>query len=246
MNPVSIAMPEPVALDIDDDLYARLRAALSGLSFPHTYRAGRLEIESPVLEPVSWQQYDSILAAFGDRKFRHVYDQGELEIMAPLRDHDRVKKLIARLVETLAFELDIPMSGEGSSTIRRMQSDQGIEPDESYYIQHEHLVRERRELDFNVDPPPDLAIEIDVTSNSRRRYSVYAALGVPEIWRHDGEHLRMLARTPEGAYVEISRSIALPLLTPGEIERFLAMEGQTDQTSIVRAFARWIRSQQQP
>ena len=94
---------------------------------------------------------------------------------------------------------------------------------------------ERRELDFSVDPPPDLAIEIDVISNSVRRYSVYAALGVPEIWRHDGEHLRMLARTADGQYAPIERSIALPLLTPEVVERFLAMEGKTDQTSIMRA-----------
>lgn len=243
MNPASVSTPVPVVLDVDEDVYARLISAIGDRELPHNYESGQLELPNPLLEHVSWEQYEAILVAFGDRKFRHVYDQGELEIMSPLRDHDRVKKMIARLIEALVIELKIPMCSEGSSTVRRKRGSKGLEPDESYYIQNEHLVRERRELDFSVDPPPDLAIEIDVTSDSRRRYTVYASLGVPEIWRHDGVHLRFLARTADGTYHEIPRSIALTLLTPADIERFLAMDGTTDQTAIMCEFVAWVRNQ---
>ena len=120
---------------------------------------------------------------------RLTYDRGLLEIMTPLDPHESYKKLLGRFVEALTEELDVEICSLGSRTCSREDLVRGLEPDQCYYIQNEQVVWDKEQIDLNQDPPPDLVIEIDITSSSINRLDLYADLGVPEVWRYDGRCL---------------------------------------------------------
>ena len=120
--------------------------------------------------------------------------------MSPSSMHERYNCLFRRMIETLTEELAIPIKGAGSTTFKREDLERGLEPDSCFYLANERRIRGKRELDLTIDPPPDLAIEIDITSSSLDRQGIYAALGVPEIWRFDGESLRVYQLQPDGTY----------------------------------------------
>jgi Uma2 family endonuclease len=194
-----------------------------------------------VLHDVSWSTYQSLIQDLGDDPGKRLtYDQGNLEIMVPLPPHEDYKKRIGRLVETTTEELAIEIRSLGSTTWNRKDLRQGLEPDQCYYIQNEERVRGKADLDLTVDPPPDLAIEVDNTYSSLNRLAIYAALGVPEVWRFDGETLT-LYRLEEGQYVIQETSTALPLLSQSDILRFLQASQTMGETSWVRAFRQWVR-----
>ncbi|HEY9740149.1 MAG TPA: Uma2 family endonuclease, partial [Coleofasciculaceae cyanobacterium] len=139
-----------------------------------------------LLRNISWQTYQDLLKDLEEQPgIRLSYDRGLLEIMAPSPPHENYKKVLGRFVETLTEELNIEIKSLGSLTCKREDLARGLEPDQCYYIQNEAVVRTLDEIDFNQDPPPDLVIEIDISSSSINRLSLYAALGVPEVWRYD-------------------------------------------------------------
>src|SRR5262249_48674319 len=126
-----------------------------------------------ILDGVSWQQYSRFLRAFQDRPgFRLTYDEGTLEIMSPTIRHDRPGRFLSQLVWALADELDLPMVAGGSATLRRRLKKRGAEPDECYWIENAHRMLDVLDLDLRRDPPPDLAIEVDVTSSSLNRMAI--------------------------------------------------------------------------
>jgi Uma2 family endonuclease len=196
-----------------------------------------------VLEDASWDIYEKLLREVGDRPIRLTYDEGRLEIMSPLPEHERPKKIIARMIEMLAFELDLPMVSLGSTTFSRKDKAKGLEPDECYYFKNEQRMRGRKRLDLKKDPPPELVVEIDITSRSIDREPIYAALGVPEVWRYDGRRLQCL-HLQGGEYPVRKHSLAFPFLEPAQLQRFLDMLPQHDETSIIKAFVAWVRKNQ--
>jgi len=133
------------------------------------------------LEGVSWELYEHLLKVVGDRALRLTYDSGELEIMSPLAEDETAKKIIGRLIETLTEEWDIPLGALGSTTFRRKRRRKGLEPDECFYIVNLRAIAGKKRLSLPKDPPPDLAVEVDVTSRSIPRLPIYAALEVPEV-----------------------------------------------------------------
>src|SRR5262249_45118647 len=139
-----------------------------------------------LVEGVSWASYESLLHDFRERGARMTYDRGRLEFMMPLYPHESYGHLIGRLIEMFAFEMNIPIHGGRSTTLKRELLQHGLEPDESYWIQNEARMRGKKDLDLEADPPPDLAVEIDITSSSLPRMSIYASLSVAEVWRFDG------------------------------------------------------------
>ena len=146
-----------------------------------------------LLPGVRWETYESLLADMQDsHAAQFAYDRGVLEIMAPSYEHDNLKHIIAVLVEVLAGELEIDIEGGGSTTFRRQDLARGFEPDACFYIQHAELVRGKKQIDLAQDPPPDLIIEIDITSPSLNKFPIFAALGIPEVWRHDGARVAIL------------------------------------------------------
>jgi Uma2 family endonuclease len=145
------------------------------------------------LSCVDWKTYSRLLHAFAERPgIRLTYDRGELEIMSPTLEHDDDGRVLGMFVLVLTGELGLPIKPGGSTTLRRRLLRRGIEADECFWITNAHRIAGRRRLDLRTDPPPDLAIEVDVTHSSLDRLAIYAALGVPEIWRLAGDTLIFL------------------------------------------------------
>jgi Uma2 family endonuclease len=196
-----------------------------------------------LLKNISWQTYESILKDLEEQSgVRLTYDRGLLEIMTPLAPHEGDKKLIGRFVETITEELNIDIRSLGSLTCKREDLARGFEPDQCYYIQNENLVWNKKQIDFNEDPPPDLVIEIDITSSSINQFELYAAFGVPEIWRYDGKTIQFY-KLEDLKYIECDRSIAFPFLSSSEILKFLELRKTIKETPLIKQFREWIKNQ---
>jgi Uma2 family endonuclease len=200
-------------------------------------------VDRILLQNISWQTYEALVEDLKAQPgTRLAYDQGWLEIMSPLMPHECTKKRIGRLVEASTEELEIEILSVGSLTCKRQDLGKGIEPDQCYYIQNEPLMRGKTEVDFTVDPPPDLAIEIDITSSSLNRMDIYAALGVPELWRYDDGKLQIYQLQSE-IYQPLNYSPTFSKLPPGEVMRFLDLSQTMGETSWIRAFRAWLREE---
>lgn len=198
--------------------------------------------ERVVLRGVSWEVYETLLREIGDQPLYLTYDDGDLEIMSPSPDHETWKTLIGRMIELLTLEKDVEVRSLGSTTFKRRDLGKGLEPDECYYLAHESVVRHQRELDLRRDPPPDLVVEVDISHHAVSRERIYAAMGVPELWRFDGERLEALILGPDGSYRRQDRSRAFAWLVVAELQRFLEMRRQSSETAVMRAFRDWLRS----
>ena len=163
-----------------------------------------------LLSDISWQELEDILQELGNnRNSRIAYNQGVLEIMVPLPEHEISKVLISNLLEVILEELDIEFWCLGSTTFKNRLMLQGIEPDNCFYIQNEARIRRKETLDFTIDPPPDLAIEVDVTS--RTNPQIYRNLAVPELWRFERGNLQINVLI-DGEYVSTEFSPLFPNL----------------------------------
>lgn len=204
-------------------------------------RGMRAQTDRIVLDGITWNQYDQILKALDGRHIFLTYDRGRLEIMTTGSRHELGKKLLARLLEVYVYEQKIPVVALGNWTLRKHSKLRGLEADECYYIRHELDVRGKMDLDIRHDPPPDLAIEIEVSRRLKSRRSIYAALGVPEVWRWDGQDLRFLQLGDDGKYTEISASLNLPQIKSDDLQRFMRMQPGTPVVEILESFGRWAR-----
>ena len=194
-----------------------------------------------VLRNISWQTFEALLKETGeDRGSRFAYDCGTLEIMTPLYEHENPKIQFDRLIFALVEELEIEIKSAGSTTLKRKLTNRGIEPDNCYYIQNELAVRGRQELDLETDPPPDLAIEIDITSSSVNKFGIYSALGLPELWRYNGRVLKFY-QLAEGQYVECELSIAFPLVSVAEMSRFIEQSKTFGEIALLKSFRAFLK-----
>ena len=195
-----------------------------------------------VLSNISWQTYQSLLIDFErEPATRLTYDRGTLEIRMPLAPHETYKKILGRLIEAATEELDLEIRSLGSLTCSREDLAKGLEPDQCYYIQNEPKVRGLQQIDLAKLPPPDLAVEIDITSSSLDRFSIYADLRVPEIWRYDGRSFTIY-KLVENEYVIQDHSIALALLSADKILQFLSLSASIGENNLVKQFRLWLRS----
>jgi Uma2 family endonuclease len=194
------------------------------------------------LHHISWQLFEQLLAEIGDdRVVRLAYYQGILEFMTPLFAHEQSNRLIERVVNTLVEEQGLECTPAGSMTIKRPDLAAGKEPDSCFYIQNEHLVRDKVRLDFSQDPPPDLAIEVDITHSAIDQLLLYAALGVPELWLYDGQVLTFY-RLQDGGYGVVDKSPTFPELAPVRVLEFLAECRTVGVSSAVRSLRQWIKT----
>jgi Uma2 family endonuclease len=195
-----------------------------------------------VLDGVSWDFYERTLDEIGNRPMRVTFYRGSIEIMPPPAEHECAKISIGALIEVTALELDIPMRCFGSATFRREEGQAGLEPDQCYYLKNEARVRGMKRFDPTRDPPPDLAIEIDITRRSIAREPVYADLGVPELWRYDGRHLTVLVLESSGRYVASTNSPSFPFLPIESFEAFIPRMDNEERTAVLREFRDWVRT----
>ena len=196
-----------------------------------------------LLKNISWPTYESLVNELAEQPgIRLTYDRGNLEIMTPSAPHEGSKKILGRFVESVSEELNIEIRSLGSLTCRREDLARGLEPDQCYYIQNEDVVWDKEQIDLNQDPPPDLVVEIDVTSSSIDRLSLYASLGVPEVWRYDGNRL-IIYQLESQEYAERDVSPTFPFLSQVEMLRFLELRRTTKENALIRLFREWVRSQ---
>jgi Uma2 family endonuclease len=196
-----------------------------------------------VLSNVSWATYEKLLEDLADCSApRLTYDRGRLEIMSPTPEHERLNRRINLIVEIIAAELEVRVDVLGSSTFKRQELARGFEPDSCFYVANAPAVRGKKRIDLASDPPPDLVIEIDITSSSIPKMPIFARLKVPEVWRYDGRSLRM-SKLVGDDYVAIDGSLAFPILTPKVLEDFLAESQEwEDHPRLVRFIREWVGS----
>ena len=193
-----------------------------------------------VLSNISWQTYESLLAEAGDnRSSLFSYSQGVLEIIMPSDLHETVNCLLKRIVTALTEELDLKIKGFGSTTLNREDLKQGAEPDSCFYIQNVDRILGKR-LDISTDPPPDLVIEVDITSPSSNRFVVYTQLEIPEVWRYSGESVQIY-QLQNQEYVICDRSPTFPILSVAMLNQFLQMAATQDDNAIIRSLRQWVR-----
>jgi Uma2 family endonuclease len=198
--------------------------------------------ERVVLENVSWETYERLLAEIIESVGkRFTYNEGTLEIMVVSFAHENPNRTLALLVEIVAEETDRDFRHAGSTTFKRRDLAKGFEPDSCFYIGHADQVRGKGELDPMTDPPPDLVIEVDITRSSLNRFPIFAAMGVPEVWRFDGDRVAMY-HLEAGHYVEIETSLALAPLTASQSTIFLDESLRQKSTVWLRRVREWVRS----
>lgn len=193
--------------------------------------------ERLLLKNVSWQQFESVLEELGEHRGTKLsYSQGILEIMTPLLEHEKAKSIIRNIVEFLLEEFQIDYEPSASTTFKNSKMNQGVEPDESFYIASRNAVIGKEKIDLTVDPPPDLAIEIDITS--RTEFDNYQALGVPELWRFKRDGTLQINILRQGKYVESKTSPTFPNLPnlPETIAQCIQQSKAIGTSSALRNF----------
>jgi Uma2 family endonuclease len=195
-----------------------------------------------IFSGVSWPEYERILRAFAERPaVRLTYDRGTLELMTLSLEHESLARFFNLLILALTLELGLPLRGGGSATFRRRRRRRGLEPDECYWIASEPLVRGKQKIDLRFDPPPDLAIEIDVSYSTLNRMSIYAALRVPEVWRYASQTLTFHVLEANGTYAQVSVSKAIPQAASADLAALLPLQGTMDENALFRHFQVWAK-----
>jgi Uma2 family endonuclease len=191
-------------------------------------------------DDVSWETYERLLADLSpSTSVRVFYDQGRMEAVSPTSSHEKPVEIIATLVRVFRDHLDIDIESLGSTTLRLQIKAKGAEPDASFYVQHAAQVIGKADLKLPDDPPPDLIVESDLTSSSLDRFAIYAALGVPEIWRVTNWHVSIwLLR--DVVYQEAEESGAFPFLTRQALNEFLVKGLNEGERQAARALRDWI------
>ncbi len=195
-----------------------------------------------VLDNVTWQQYEEIGKVLENRAgLRITYDRGILELMTTSPEHEKYKMRLGGLLQTLCEEFNLAMEPAGNMTFKREDLERGLEPDQCYWIEHESQVRGKLEWDPKVDPPPDVVIEVEVSRSAQDRMSIYGSLGVPEVWRFDGESLVACVLQSGGGYKEMDRSPTFPAVPLAELVRFVIPSPTADFLSEIREFRTRVR-----
>lgn len=200
-------------------------------------------VERMVLQNIAWDTFQALIQDLAAQPGKRLtYDNGVLEIWMPFPPHESYKRWLVRLIEIVTEELDLEIRSLSASTWSRKDLAKGVDADECYYIQNEAAIRGKMVIDLMVDPPPDLAIEVDITSLSLPRLPIYRALGVPEIWRFNGERIVFL-QWVAGEYQTTDRSAALPGVTVDAVQYLIEQARERGETSWAKTVRQWAREQ---
>ncbi|PSO49036.1 MAG: hypothetical protein BRC33_08050 [Cyanobacteria bacterium SW_9_44_58] len=170
---------------------------------------------------ISWEEFQEILEEFGEtRNIRLCYYQNILEIMSPSASHERIHRIIAYIIITILEHQQRDWEDFGSTTLKYPDI-AGVEPDSCFYLQNAHRARNIINLDLTQVPPPDLAIECDVTSKTA--ISAYQTVKVPEVWIYDEGNLRIYQYI-KGEYQKTLKSLAFPDFPINEMIPYLIQQ----------------------
>ena len=193
-----------------------------------------------VFHSLDWQRYQTLREMLSrERNVRFTYMHGILEVTMPLEIHEFSARLIEKFIWILVVELGMKVKTMGSTTLDREILDKSAEPDDAYYIQNQPLVA-GRDVNLEIDPPPDLVVEVDITHTDINKLQLYAAMGVPEFWRYNGEIWRIYALCDD-EYEEVKESPTFPLIPKVKLYEFLATARQ-DEVDAELALRKWVRS----
>lgn len=196
--------------------------------------------ERVVLSDQSWSDYIALLKQIGESRVFVTFDGSRIEVMAPSWEHDTDGNALATIVSVLAEELEIPFKGGGSFTLKRADVERGLESDRCFYFANVKKIVGKRTVSLDRDPPPDLAIEVEVTRRLLDRESIYAALRVPELWRLSKSSLRFFVLR-RGKYVQVERSPIFPGVSAMQMMELLERSHTTDDLEWMKWMRRWVR-----
>ena len=200
-------------------------------------------LQHMVFSHISWETFERFLDDMGETHLRAAYTNGDLEFMTISFEHDNFAEWIGRMIFFVALEMTMPIRSGGSTTLKQALKEAALEPDRCFWIKHEKHMRGKKQWNALTDPPPDLAVEIDITTSWLDRLGIYAALKVPEVWRYDGKKLRVLILGAGGSYRERTKSMAFPLLPLNGLIQFIAKVDGMEETALVQEFTRWLRDE---
>ena len=195
-----------------------------------------------VVSQVAWDDYERVLEGLAERpRLRVSYDCGRLEIVSPSREHETTERLIEDLVLLYCQTFHVELEKFGHTTWKHPGLEKGVEVDACYCIRDPQRGARRESSGLGPDSPPDIAVEIDVTSGSLKKFPIYAALSVPEIWWYDGTSFRFY-QLVEAAYVETTNSHFLPKLTGSMLTESIQIKKTQGQPEAREAFLRLIQA----
>jgi Uma2 family endonuclease len=199
--------------------------------------------EFRVFHNVTWEEYEEFLAQVGETRhgLRISYNDGTLKVMSLSLEHETYADFIKALVMQIRSRLRINIRSSGSTTLRKRKKTKGNEPDASFYVQTAAAIGNRLDLNFEIDPPPDIVVEVDIHHVSTDNDPIYAALGVPEIWRYDGWEMVIL-HLQGNQYVAAETSLALPMLTAAILTEYLTRMRQEGEFAAITAFEEWLQT----
>ena len=197
------------------------------------------------LEDINWDEYERLLDQLAEwRGMRVSYDRGRVEISSPSFQHEKFIAFISGMGHILAEEMNLTVEAAGATTYKQESLLKGSEGDESFYVKNASAIIGKLQIDLDIDPPPDVVVEVDITNESLSKFPIYAAFLVPEIWRYDGKQARIYHLLNEG-YLERDSSLSFPLLTAQAMTEFLDQSKTQGQTAALAAFRQWVRAAMQ-
>ena len=195
------------------------------------------------LQDVSWDAYEYLLTQMESHRPGHrlSYDCGRLIIVSPSTEHERYKEFAHILIFILSEEMGLTIEPAGATTFKSKLLKKGLEPDTCVYVQNAARIIGKRRIKLDEDPPPDVAVEIDMSNDSIDKFPIYAAIGVPEIWRYDGKAARFYKLAGEN-YEVMQESIAFPGFTAQVFGQYLERSTVEGYTAAAKAFRQMLRS----
>ena len=195
-----------------------------------------------IVPDVSWEDYQQLVAEANNQNgVRLTFAQGSLEIMSPLPIHEKYKEFLLRLMDRLSTLMGFDLESLGSTTFNQEWLDNGVEPDTCFYIKNAAKIIGKNRIDLAVDPPPDIAVEIDISHRSTTKLKIYEELRVPEIWLYDEQKLQILLLTETG-YADSPTSQSFPFLTSEALTQFLERSKTEGQGAVLRVFREWVKT----
>ena len=208
--------------------------------------------DGTVLRGVDWESYVKMRNHPGNGHLRMSYLDGTLILMSPAYFHDFYGRRLAMVVDQVTEALQIYVQGTATTTLRRKgggrRKGSGKEPDYGFYFgENARRMHRRPELDLDVDPPPDLAIEVDYKSDSARALKLYARLGIPEVWRYKPKTRALwFGRLVGDTYETVEHSHNLPRLTPSLVLFALSKIDEMGETPCKPWLRDWARDLPDP
>jgi Uma2 family endonuclease len=191
---------------------------------------------------VSWEEYEELIEdLMGVRSVRVSYDRGRMEIMSLSSEHESYTGLFTHLIQILTEAMNLEFVSRGSMTLKNERTASGKEPDDCFYIGELTRILGKKRVDLQWDAPPDLAIEVDITHPTINKFSIYAGLGVPELWRFDGAQVEFY-RLEKGWYVALAQSDLFPFLTPEAIAAAIQQGDNEGINAMRREFRQWVQA----